>query len=94
MRIAAYVVLLLGLATLLPWLAVAPFSIMAFDKGPNLMAYVLVGLMLSYPVWLLAWLWAGWRRLRADDAKKAIIFGLVGMLPALLLAVPLSLPGH
>lgn len=94
MRITAYIVLLLGAATLLPWLVVAPFSIMAFDSGPNILAYVFVGLMASYPVWLIAWLWAGWRRLRAEDATKAVVFGLVGMLPALLLTVPLSLPGH
>lgn len=85
MRIAAYVVMLIALATLLPWLMMAPMSIMAFDSGPSAMAYGFVGGMFAYPIWLLGWLWFAWKGVRAGQDSTAILRAVIGAGPMLLI---------
>lgn len=92
MRIVAYIVMALALATLLPWLMIAPMSLMAFDGGNTVMAYTLVGLILAYPIWLLWWLWAAWKAAKAGADGKALGYAVVSVLPAIVLATPLTLP--
>lgn len=98
MRVIAYGVLVIGLVTLLAWLAVAPLSVMAFDAGPSPLAYGFVGLVLAYPVWLLSWLWGGWRKLRAGGdtahAGKAIAYALAGIGPAAVLYLVIAVTGR
>ena len=85
MRYAAYAVMLLALATLLPWLATAPMSLMAFDNGGSPMAYTVVGLMFAYPVWLLYWLWKARKTQNAGDDKGALLRALLGAAPVLVI---------
>ncbi len=91
MRIVAYVLMVIGLLSLLAWLAVAPMSLMAFDSAPSLMAYGFVGAVLAYPVWLLGWLWSGWKQLRSGDDTRGAVHALVGAGPATLLLAILTL---
>lgn len=85
MRIVAYLLMAVALATLLPWLMMAPMSLMAFDAGASVMAYAVVGLMFLYPVWLLYWLWSAWKQVKAGNAQAGIVRTIVGAAPVLLI---------
>lgn len=85
MRLVVYALMALAAASLLPWLMVAPMSLMAFDSGPNPIAYGLVGAMLLYPVWLIYWLWRSWHALKAGTERAALLQTLLAASPAIVL---------
>jgi hypothetical protein len=64
---------LLALGTLLVWLAVAGFSFMAFDSGPSTMAWILVGSVLSYPLWVIFCFVLAWWWYRRGRFRRAVI---------------------
>jgi len=68
----------LALGTLVPWaMAFLGLSLVASDAGDNYWAnrwaYELVGALLAYPVWLIAWMIFAFRSVRAGLNLRAIV---------------------
>lgn len=74
----------LGALSLLPWLAIAGLSLMAFDSGVTWQASVFVGAIGSYPLVLLALSISAWVCYRRGRIVAAMILtsipvGLAGL---------------
>lgn len=91
MRIVAYLVMAVAALTLLPFLMMAPMSLMAFDSGFNPAAVLMVGGLFCYPIWLIYWLRKAWALQTAGDASAAIVRALTGAAPMLLLIAVITL---
>jgi len=86
MHFLIYGLMVLGLASLLPWIVMAPMSLMAFDDGVNVAALAFVGAMFLFPVWLIGWDIAAYRALRSGREAAALRNVLLGVIPALAMA--------
>lgn len=86
MHFLIYGLMVLGLASLLPWIVMAPMSLMSFDDGFNVSAVAFVGAMFLYPVWLIGWDVAAYRALRSGRSAAALRNVLLGVIPALAIA--------
>ena len=81
MRHAANVCAGIAALTMLPWLGLAPFSLMLLDGGPSRAAYAFVTAMFLYPFWLVISLVRSRRALQANEARTAVWLAIVGMAP-------------
>ena len=59
--------------TLLPWLAIAPFSAMAFDAGFSVLALLIVLFVLLYPVVVIGGAMVAWGAYRAGNDSRAYV---------------------
>ena len=85
---------LIGLLTLIPWVAFAGLSFMAFDSGESLQAWMFVGVIWSWPLvplvsGIIAWILYARRKTRAAVIVTSLPF-LVAFIALILVTVFLA----
>ncbi|HEV7348949.1 hypothetical protein [Telluribacter sp.] len=87
MKIALYLVQLLSLLTLIPWYQAAQTSFLALDTidpSKRVSAYLFVGMILSFPIIILACIWMSWKWWRKGNKKSPFVPSSLPLLIALL----------
>lgn len=81
----------LALASLVFWLLVAGFSVMAFDSGVSAEAWTFVIAVWSYPIWPLVFAISAWIAYARRRDRLAAMLTTLTFLPVLVLIVILFL---